>query len=183
MSNLPRKPRKKKLLPHTPEEKKALGIPEDEPQGHTQSEPEEPEDQNPSNTDPGDYEVGYGKPPKNSQFKPGQSGNPKGRSKGARNLKTDLAEELSETLTIRENGKTQKISKRRAMIKSTMAKALKGDPRAIKLVLDMIGSTGLGSDQTDDLNNKDLSAVDREILEAFADKITGKDKNDGQSRS
>jgi hypothetical protein len=125
---LPRKHRKKKLLPHTPEEKKALGIPEDEPQGETQSEPEEAKDQNPSNVDPGGYEVGYGKPPKTHQYKPGQSGNLKGRTKGARNLKTDLAEELAETLTIRENGKTLKISKRRAMIKSTMAKALKGDP-------------------------------------------------------
>jgi hypothetical protein len=47
----------------------------------------------------------------------------------------------------------------------------------------MIGSTGLESDQTDDLENQDLPAVDREILEAFADKITGKDKNDEQSRS
>ncbi len=181
MSDLPRKHRKKKLLPHTPEEKKALGIPEDEPLGEIQSEPEEANDQNPSNADRDNYEVGYGKPPREHQFRKGQSGNPRGRTKGARNLKTDLAEELAETLTIRENGKILKISKRRAMIKSTMAKALKGDPRGIKLVLEMIGSTGLESDQTDDLENQDLSAVDREILEAFADKVTGTDKNDEQS--
>jgi Family of unknown function (DUF5681) len=176
MSDLPRKPRKKKLLPLTPEDKKALGLPENYPHGGTEIEPEETGDKNPSNAEHDDYEVGYGKPPKAYQYKPGQSGNLKGRNKGARNLKTDLAEELAETLTIRENGKTRKISKRRAMIKSTMAKALKGDPRAIKLVLDMIGSTGLESDQTGDPDNQDLSAVDREILEAFADKVTGKDK-------
>jgi uncharacterized protein DUF5681 len=176
MSDLPRKSRKKKLIPLTPEDKKTLGLPEDYPHGGTEIEPEETEDQSPPNVDPGGYEVGYGKPPREHQFQKGQSGNPRGRTKGARNLKTDLAEELAETLTIRENGKTRKISKRRAMIKSTMAKALKGDPRAIKLVLDMIGSTGLESDQTGDPDNQDLSAVDREILEAFADKVTGKDK-------
>ena len=39
--------------------------------------------------------VGYGKPPRHSQFKPGQSGNPTGKRKGARSLKADLAQELA----------------------------------------------------------------------------------------
>ena len=40
-----------------------------------------------------DYEVGYKKPPIHTRFKPGVSGNPKGRPKGTKNLATDLAEE------------------------------------------------------------------------------------------
>ena len=32
------------------------------------------------------YEVGYGRPPQHTQFRPGQSGNPAGRRKGVRNL-------------------------------------------------------------------------------------------------
>jgi len=41
---------------------------------------------NDANNVAGDYEVGYGKPPKDSQFSKGKSGNPKGRTKGSKNL-------------------------------------------------------------------------------------------------
>ncbi len=40
--------------------------------------------------------IGYGRPPKAGQFKPGQSGNPQGRPKGSTNLATDLSAELAE---------------------------------------------------------------------------------------
>jgi hypothetical protein len=43
-----------------------------------------------------DYDVGHAKPPKHTRFQPGQSGNPRGRPKGTKNLKTDLIEELGE---------------------------------------------------------------------------------------
>ena len=64
------------------------------------------------------YKVGYCKPPKAKQFKPGRSGNPKGRPKGSRNLATDLAAELGEQITVREEGRSRRISKQRALIKS-----------------------------------------------------------------
>src|ERR1700742_2968486 len=46
--------------------------------------------------------VGYKRPPKHTQFRPGQSGNPKGRPKGTQNLKSDLREELGEIVRVRE---------------------------------------------------------------------------------
>ena len=82
-----------------------------------------------------EYKVGYGKPPKRTQFKPGKSGNPSGRPKGSRNLATDLAAELCEPITVREEGRQRRISKQRALIKSLMAKALQGDVRATTAVL------------------------------------------------
>jgi uncharacterized protein DUF5681 len=91
-----------------------------------------------------DYEVGFGKPPKSGQFKKGQSGNRKGRPKGARGLKTDLKAELSETVTFTENGKQRNLSKQRLMIKQLAAKAVKGDLRAISKLADLaIGVLGV----------------------------------------
>ena len=81
------------------------------------------------------YEVGYRKPPKHTQFRKGQSGNPRGRPRGTRNLATDLSAELSEIVRVREDGSSRHISKQRALIKSLMAKVLKGDTRAAATVL------------------------------------------------
>ena len=82
-----------------------------------------------------DYAVGYRKPPKVTRFKPGQSGNPKGRLKGSPNLASDLSAELGEQITVREGGQARYISKQRALIKSLMAKALQGDVRATTALL------------------------------------------------
>ena len=79
--------------------------------------------------------MGYGKPPAATRFKPGKSGNPKGRPKGSLNLATDLSAELGEQITVREGGRQHRISKQRALVKSLMAKALQGDVRATTAVL------------------------------------------------
>ena len=84
-----------------------------------------------------EYKVGYGKPPKSGQFKRGKSGNPKGRPRGSLKLATDLAAELNEQITVREDGKPRRVSKQRALIKSLMAKALQGDIRANSAVLSL----------------------------------------------
>ena len=83
----------------------------------------------------GNYEVGYKSPPQGSQFKKGQSGNRNGRPKGTKNLKTDLQEELQEQIRVREGDRAITISKQRAIVKTLVAKTLKGDNRAASTLL------------------------------------------------
>ena len=79
--------------------------------------------------------IGYKKPPVHSRFRPGQSGNPKGRPKGAKGFAAELERELASKIPITENGRRRLVSKRIAMIKTTVAMAMKGDLRAVATVL------------------------------------------------
>ena len=84
------------------------------------------------------YEVGYGKPPKKSQFKPGQSGNPKGRSKKTKDLQKLFERELSKTLRVSENGRPTTVTIREAFVKSVINAALKGERDARRLLFAVI---------------------------------------------
>jgi hypothetical protein len=85
-----------------------------------------------------DYAVGYGKPPRNTRFAKGRSGNPKGRAKGAKNLPTVLMKTLNESVTVTENGQRRAITKLEAMTKQLVNKAASGEPKATQLLLGMI---------------------------------------------
>ncbi len=83
----------------------------------------------------GDYGVGYGKPPLHSRFKKGQSGNPKGRPKGALNLATVLLKTLRERVVINENGRRAEITKLEAALKQLVNKSASGDLRALSQLI------------------------------------------------
>jgi len=90
-----------------------------------------------TNSDPNttDGKVGYKHPPVKSQFRKGQSGNPRGRRKGQRNLSAVLAEVLRQTVTVKQGGKALRMNKGEALIQMLLAKAHNGDGRAIKAML------------------------------------------------
>jgi hypothetical protein len=85
---------------------------------------------------PVEYEVGYKRPPKATRFQKGQSGNAKGRPKGAKNFATVLNTELNARITVTENGVRKTISKREATIKHVVNKAASGHLPAAKMLLD-----------------------------------------------
>lgn len=120
-----------------------------------------------------DYVVGYGNPPLHTRFKPGQTGNPQGRPKGSKNLKTDLLEELSEPMKVTEGGQVRRISKQRALIKTLMARALKGNDRAAAKILDLYLRILVGDD-LDDAADKPPTQEEREVDEALEARIRRK---------
>src|SRR5215831_1580131 len=85
-----------------------------------------------------DYEVGYGKPPQHTRFVTGQSGNPRGRPPGAKNMKTLLTKALNELVVVTENGGRRKVSKREAIVTQLVNRAAKADYKAIPILLGML---------------------------------------------
>ena len=119
-----------------------------------------------------DYEVGYGKPPQNSRFKKGQSGNPRGRAPGVKNLKTLLIDTLNEPVVVTENGGRQTISKRQAIVKQLVNQSAKGDWRAVKLLLDMLHETAGGSEP--EAAESSFGEADQQVIEQLKARLNGK---------
>lgn len=111
---------------------------------------------------PEGFEVGYGKPPKHTQFQPGQSGNPKGRPRGAKSPFTLLREELQRKVTLRENGTVTTVTKLEAIMKRVVADTLSGKASQTKLLFALL-QVFEAQDATvpDDRN---LSHADEELL-------------------
>jgi hypothetical protein len=80
-------------------------------------------------------EIGFGKPPKHTQFRKGQSGNPNGRPKGSKNINVLIRKALEEKVTVKGPGGTRSMSKFEAALMQQANKAANGDPRAFREVL------------------------------------------------
>lgn len=94
-----------------------------------------PEDNHPS------YPVGYGKPPKRTRFKPGKSGNPHGRPRKSTTLEEDIEKELRTKVTLKEGTKFLQMTKRQAVAKQFVNKAISGDIRSTELLLKRTAKT------------------------------------------
>ncbi len=127
-----------------------------------------------------DYEVGFKKPPKKNQYKNGDHGNPHGRPKGTKNLKTDLAEELSEMIAVRENGRTRKISKQRALLKGVMARAMQGDQRAATNIFSL--TMKLLIDEMEKEAPAEIDGKDRAIFDDFIRRYAERQQKTGRSK-
>jgi Family of unknown function (DUF5681) len=96
------------------------------------------------------YKVGYKRPPVHSRFKPGQSGNPKGRPAGSANAKTTVQRVMNERVSVRRGQKTSSVTTLEAMVQAHAVKAIKGDSRSAGMVINVMSRTGLLADQEDE---------------------------------
>ena len=81
---------------------------------------------------------GYKRPPRATQFKRGRSGNPKGRPRGVRSLKTDLTKLMKKRLRIREDGEQRHVSGQELMLLKLFEQAAKGDIKATTQIIGML---------------------------------------------
>ena len=106
------------------------------------------------------YEIGYRRPPKNGQFKKGQSGNAKGRPKGSGNFLTLLERELGQTIVVNENGRKKLITRMQAMVKRMVSGALQGDQKALLTLVEILRRTGrFEQTDVDDLLPQDYESI------------------------
>ena len=91
--------------------------------------------------------VGYGHPPEAHRFTPGQSGNPRGRPKGATSrtparppdqLTQIVLDEAARLIPVREGDRTVTLSMKQVIIRGLFVDAVKGDPRARRHVLEAV---------------------------------------------
>lgn len=83
------------------------------------------------------HTVGYRRPPKAHQFKPGQSGNPKGRPRGAPTLQEVMSREASRLVKVKQDGEIVSIPKLVALVRQVFSKALNGDLSAARLIIQL----------------------------------------------
>ena len=128
-----------------------------------------------SDAEPARYEVGYGRPPGAHQFKPGESGNARGRPKGAKSEATILPALLNRKIEIREGGRVRKITVHEAILLRCVEDALKGNVKTANFLFNRYAAMQAGETQDIDEMSKD----DREVLEGFASRLEAELKEKG----
>jgi len=117
-------------------------------------------------------DVGYGLPPIKNQFKPGESGNKKGRPKGTKNTVTILNEILNSKVMVTDNDKKMKMSRRGVILTQTVSKAMKGDLKAVGILFPLMLESDISNEEKqnvlDVLNNED-----KEIIKNALKRING----------
>ena len=113
------------------------------------------------------YEVGYGKPPKETRFRPGRSGNPRGRPKKPKSVQEKFERELARKVAVREDGRVRKIPKIDLWVRRVIADAIKGSHQASRILIEMRSASddeiaqGIAEQTIEELTAEDLEILDR----------------------
>lgn len=121
------------------------------------------------------YEVGYKRPPKSGQFKPGQSGNRKGRPKGSLNFDTLLERELNSSVSVAENGRRKQVRKKEVIVKQLVNKAAAGELRATTLLMNEVrareGAGVMIATASQDVSPEGLAREDQKTIDSILTRL------------
>jgi Family of unknown function (DUF5681) len=110
--------------------------------------------------------VGYGRPPVHTRFKPGKSGNPKGRPKNSRNLRTIIQDALTQKVVLRHGQGKRSITKLEGIVLRQVEGALKGNDKAALAALKMAAQVGLLEAPESEIETvTDFSPSENEMME------------------
>ena len=114
------------------------------------------------------YKIGYGKPPKETQFKEGESGNKRGIPRGRKNNLTIFNEILQKKVWIKdEQGEKTKISKVQLIFMQQINKASKGDSKAVQIIMPLILECDIKEEQKNQIIESLGKKADKDILQGF----------------
>lgn len=128
-----------------------------------------------------DYEVGYRRPPKVSQFTSGKSGNPRGRPKGSRSVGAVLQDIIQQKIAVTEKGKTRRIPVLEVMLRRLANDAMRSDAKAMKLLLSLIDRYGEATETT--IHLSEMLAEDRDILARYLSSSRGSAADPGSKET
>lgn len=126
-----------------------------------------------------DYEVGYGKPPKGTRFKPGQSGNPKGRQRRPKSTQQQMQTILRSRITVSEGGQSKRLTLQEVMLRSIANKAAKGELRAASFVMNLIQSAEAAESEL--IDQSSLSPEDQALFEKMLAELTPEAETNAES--
>lgn len=135
-------------------------------------------DPDPEEAAPSREEVGYGRPPRETRFKPGKSGNPRGRPKGVKNQATLIREFMQQKITVKsKSGRLRKVTIQQGLIQLLGEKALKGDLKTIQYLMSqqMIAEGILPESQ-------ELNLTDQDILARCLAELTTQSQEKGERK-
>jgi Family of unknown function (DUF5681) len=115
-------------------------------------------------------DVGPGRPPRHTRFKPGQSGNPNGRPKGSRNFATILQQQLRKMVTITVDGKPKRVTVQEVVARRLANDSMKGTTKAMELLIRVTSAKsdeGAGKDAA-----RETALPDEDALRRIQKRIT-----------
>jgi hypothetical protein len=123
------------------------------------------------------YEVGFGKPPEQTRFKKGRSGNPKGRPRKKPDLYSELTKVLRENVTITVDGQQEKVTVQQALLRRLRDQALRGEFWAQKLIQKVVAALPEGGSESSHVDMRSIGAKFDLLMKEWARKEAEEGQN------